>query len=526
MDTVITFEEASLLLVNPPAVAPRPNFNNLRALRKWLEEGLKRLTHPTAHVMGWAGLVMVPVLYALIEAIPFTAPTNPGLIPPYPRHRNLPRSEQANIARQHQIDMNYWNSWLNIVRAVFVCLDTCIDDAFKTSNQPGQTGWNATMSIAEIFAQLTNTYGQPTPAMIFENDSIFRQLHDPRAPPELLFRRLENCQEIATLGAVGYTPAQMLANTTHLLQVCGHYTLEFREWIARPAHTQTYAYLKTFIQEAYSRRLQLAGQTTGEAGFAGSALEEESDDEVADLTEQVAHLAAAGHANAGVANEQLAIFNQTLEDMRVNQHHMEHQLMMMASGFGGGGNNNNNNNQRASRPQRPNVRNAVQRAQQMQYAPQQQTQRRAPAQFPAHQQQTMAGMANHFQGRGRNGGGRGRGGRGGRGARGGNAPAPPGFRTAGQHRPNPAQRGAERWAAAAPTRNGTAAFSNRVKTFPNWNACYSCGFDVEEWHHSGSCPNRRGDHQNNFDRNNWQSYQEEGWNFCRRAMHKDQLPMM
>ena len=64
--------------------------------------------------MGWAGLVMVPVLYALIEAIPFTAPTNPGLIPPYPRHRNLPRSEQANIARQHQIDMNYWNSWLNI----------------------------------------------------------------------------------------------------------------------------------------------------------------------------------------------------------------------------------------------------------------------------------------------------------------------------------------------------------------------------------------------------------------------------
>ena len=86
--------------------------------------------------MGWAGLVMVPVLYALIEAIAFTAPT-PGLIP-------LTRSEQANIARQHQIDMNYWNSWLNIVRAVFVCLDTVIDDAFKTSNQPGQTGWNAT----------------------------------------------------------------------------------------------------------------------------------------------------------------------------------------------------------------------------------------------------------------------------------------------------------------------------------------------------------------------------------------------
>ena len=82
MDTIIAFEEASLLIMNPPAVVPRHNFTNLCALRKWLEECLKRLTHPTAYIMGWAGLVMVPVLYALIKATAFTAPTKPGLIPP------------------------------------------------------------------------------------------------------------------------------------------------------------------------------------------------------------------------------------------------------------------------------------------------------------------------------------------------------------------------------------------------------------------------------------------------------------
>jgi len=149
--------------------------------------------------------------------------------------------------------------------------------------------------------------------------------------------------------------------------MCGHYTLEFREWIARPTHTQTYAYLKTFIQDPYSRRIQLAWQTTSEAGFAGSALEEECDDKtIANLMEQVAHPTTAGHTNTGVANEQLAILNQTLEYMRVNQHHMEHQLMTMASGYGGG---YNNNNQRSNRLQRPNIRNTVQRAQQTQYAP-------------------------------------------------------------------------------------------------------------------------------------------------------------
>ena len=73
--------------------------------------------------------------------------------------------------------------------------------------------------------------------------------------------------------------------------------MEFSEWIARPENTRTYQYLKikTFIQEAYSRHIQLIGETTGEAGFSGAALEEESDDEtIINLTEQVTHLTAVG----------------------------------------------------------------------------------------------------------------------------------------------------------------------------------------------------------------------------------------
>ena len=85
----------------------------------------------------------------------------------------------------------------------------------------------------------------------------------------------------------------MLANTTHLLQVCGHYTLEFREWIARSENMCIYKYLESFIQEAYSQHIQLAGQTTDKAEFMGAAQEDKSDDKtIANLTEQVAHLSA------------------------------------------------------------------------------------------------------------------------------------------------------------------------------------------------------------------------------------------
>jgi hypothetical protein len=31
-------------------------------------------------------------------------------------------------------------------------------------------------------------------------------------------------------------------------------------------------------------------------------------------------------------------------------------------------------------------------------------------------------------------------------------------------------------------------YSNVVKRYPNWNVCYSCGFDVAKSHNSMSCP--------------------------------------
>jgi hypothetical protein len=62
---------------------------------------------------------------------------------------------------------------MNIRRAVFNCLDDGIDDAFKVSNDPALTGWNASMEPREMFDQITATYGRPTPAALLQNDTFF-----------------------------------------------------------------------------------------------------------------------------------------------------------------------------------------------------------------------------------------------------------------------------------------------------------------------------------------------------------------
>ena len=58
MDTLITYDEAVALVVNPPTLAPRPNFMNLHALHRHLQRALQRLGNPQSNALGWSGLVM------------------------------------------------------------------------------------------------------------------------------------------------------------------------------------------------------------------------------------------------------------------------------------------------------------------------------------------------------------------------------------------------------------------------------------------------------------------------------------
>ncbi len=71
-------------------------------------------------------------------------------------------------------------------------------------------------------------------------------------------------------------------------------------------------------------------------------------------------------------------------------------------------------------------------------------------------------------------------------------------------------------------------YSNRTKKFANWNACYSCGFDIPEWHNSQTCPptSRKPDHDVNFTRQNAQQYVDQGYACATRNRHRNVFPQM
>jgi hypothetical protein len=78
MDAIITFEEVTEFLKNPPSLAPHPDFNQLCPLHQHIMTALKQLTCPQSLIHGWSGLAINPGVYMLLEPQAFTEPPNPG----------------------------------------------------------------------------------------------------------------------------------------------------------------------------------------------------------------------------------------------------------------------------------------------------------------------------------------------------------------------------------------------------------------------------------------------------------------
>ena len=152
MDSLITFDEAAEFLKNPPSLSPRPDFSKLRALRKNMVKALKQLMCPQSAIHGWSGMVLSPMVYALLKPNPFAIPGNPGPVAVYTQFATPATIKKNNavflcLKKDHQ-------SYENIRRACFRMLDANAADQFKVSNIPSLIGWNASMSIIDILDQL------------------------------------------------------------------------------------------------------------------------------------------------------------------------------------------------------------------------------------------------------------------------------------------------------------------------------------------------------------------------------------
>jgi hypothetical protein len=104
------------------------------------------------------------------------------------------------------------------------------------------------MSVQYILSQLKASYGKPETMILFANYTLFQSAFPPTDFPEMLFYRIEQCQEIQTLAKDPYTATQIINNTVRFLMQSNIFPLnEFYTWAA--INPKTYPALKVFIHE-------------------------------------------------------------------------------------------------------------------------------------------------------------------------------------------------------------------------------------------------------------------------------------
>jgi hypothetical protein len=345
-------------------------------------------------------------------------------------------------------------------------------------------GWNPSMEPREMFDQITATYGKPTPAALLQNDTLFRSVYSPNNAPEVLFRCIEDCQEVQILGEDSYTAQQLLNNAVRLLLQCGLCASDFEDWDQKPSGDRIWINLKTFVQECYTRRLNASSITSGAHGNVQNAfnvLQEESkeeDDDMQTVITQMAALTTQSQLTATTMAETSALVAVAINQLNANQQAMQQQFAAFTT-----------------------QRNTT-------YQP-------APAMQPSIMQFSIPNLAT-FNTAGRGGGRRGRHGRGRRASfvntGGCNARTPFAIFVGrrGQSGLSHIGGGTRRNGSAllftqqTMPRNSAPMYSNIIKKYSNWNVCFSCGFDVQVGHTSKTCPApwRRVNHQEGFDRNN------------------------
>jgi hypothetical protein len=108
------------------------------------------------------------------------------------------------------------------------------------------------MTMRVILDQLSTSYGQPIPAVMERNNATFHGQCSTANAPEVLFRCIENCAEIAIMGNNPYTDCQLIDNAVHLLLMTGLYQREFEEWDHLTHAQQMWIALCTLVQEGFN----------------------------------------------------------------------------------------------------------------------------------------------------------------------------------------------------------------------------------------------------------------------------------
>lgn len=504
MSELIAYDDVLKKCMSVMEIQGRPASTTTNNLYRQLSNVLRGIKcYQAADDQGWVGMIQSPGEYALNNANPFVAPTAPAdlTIP-----AGTDRAEQSNLERIHQRDKNRHDSYVNISQAIRETIERCLPKAYRPQLPAGADTWSQSWTVQQIMAAINQRYGRPSESAIADMKKAFASPFNQNDPIEPFFENINDCQIIAIAAEIPFTTEQLIQHVVSTLNRCPLYRLHIKEWKAlRENQRNTWQACRDFFTKAYEVvHDELNNQiTTGAAHYGGNVVGD--DDSIVTLQEDIEEVKMAYNSVAQTTNSAISTITDATQQNATAIAQLSQQVAAMAMmraphGYGGF---------------------AAPPAYGAYAAPTAPFQAPPPAAPPMYAPAGYQGPPSQVGGGGGRGGGGRRNRRSNRGGRGAQQQAPPtgippyqaGGGAIPPYQPPPQQ---------STQRRGYQ--SNPVKRFPNWFVCYSCGFDVDHESHQCNATWKKADHQNGFTRANYLQYEQAGYPFCRKGMHKNQFP--
>eukprot|EP00804_Cyclotella_cryptica_P000700 CCRYP_000984-RA/>CCRYP_000984-RA protein AED:0.37 eAED:0.21 QI:0/0/0/1/0/0/3/0/1009 len=405
----------------------------------------------------------------------------PGTIPP-PQTRPSSNETSRPSTTPNRV---VFDSQENVRRAINDALNEAIPNAFRKpiGNQMGQKVYTVRDNPRDILSNLERSAAQALQPKR-RNNVLLGAPWDPNDPIEALFDRTEDCFIFALICKPQFTMEQIIDKAIVAIQLTGLYETALLEWSGFAEENKTWQQLKLHFEEAYELRLASGQGTAGTHGYVNSATAN-GGDSIASIQESIVNFHMANNANYQSMQD-------ILQAARAETASLRAELQSTQQSFA--------NFARATPPAFvPPI---------PQYVPA----------LPPGQQQFTPTPAMPYQqyqqgGRGaRSRGGKGRNTRNRRG------------QTQQYYTPTtPATTfniPSSTLGVPPPAFQPPSTPPNPVKYYNNWNMCFSCGFDVEGWHTSATCRNKKQGHQDGCTRENAQAYKDAGHKVAWRARTK------
>jgi hypothetical protein len=297
------------------------------------------------------------------------------------------------------------------------------------------------------------------------------------------------------------------------IQVTNQFRNALVDWaltVAEDANNNSWDNFKDHFIQAYTANQ--AAITVSQAGYHGAANiteDYQDDDSLESIQASLTHIQMANNASVQATNDQLSNLTENTQQQFA---HLAQQMAMLAA-------------QTQQIHMRPNTApppqyNIPPTQHHAQMSQQPQIPNTIPAYIPLPYHTQPTNQPNYERGGNRRNAGRGR-----RNQCGGRRIAPPTSATTGNYQayygniPPPHNQMSSTYGQTT-----SAPYSNTTKHFANWNYCYTCGFDIEEWHTGTTCPNPKPGHQPQCTRQNFQGYKDAGHRPSAKAQHKQNLP--